>query len=520
MREPAGACPQGQLLVAECSWGYGATENMVWEGQGTQCSLVKGDAIVTLMIDNTTLSAENPMADRNIDTLMITTNATDIQSRYTSFETGHTSLPLDGLLSQAGEVYAKISSRNDSQVQLVVPYSQYNSVGPDNHLTSAYWNQTVRRLVSGCTYRGTSQTPSMTAAGGGPNCRRIATRTGQVSSLWTEVGSMLDPFNHGNWLWPAAGQGYNLTIGVANSDVLQRGGGGLTLPDQHVTPIITFTVAQGSFLELQFDASTRAARRISPQSADFYAIVAALERQTPDLEPLIRAGGRLPTSLPVYVPSVFPTVRRSPRDSPPSPPPDLLYNQSLHTFLGMYPNTTRSVFYGVSIGKCWQEDTCEAMVTKSVTKLVSGGLDPDSSGVIIDLGDEVRLMDLSPDCAKFNITSPPCQRAASLFAAWAAARNLSADQLGCESGACMPNKTIAAAASSPRLFYYSQRWDHDFGIAAFKTITDAVHKHIPGAEVGANFSPGTAFTCSTFQFIRSFRENALTLPCEFSLPLA
>ena len=35
-------------------------------------------------------------------------NSTDVTSRATAFETGFLSLPLDGLLTQAGEVYFKV----------------------------------------------------------------------------------------------------------------------------------------------------------------------------------------------------------------------------------------------------------------------------------------------------------------------------------------------------------------------------------------------------------------------------
>ena len=34
-----GTCPKGELLAAECSWTYGATENVLWEGVGAQAAL-------------------------------------------------------------------------------------------------------------------------------------------------------------------------------------------------------------------------------------------------------------------------------------------------------------------------------------------------------------------------------------------------------------------------------------------------------------------------------------------------
>ena len=61
-------------------------------------------------------------------------------------------------------------------------------------------------------------------------------------------------------------------------------------------------------------------------------------------------------------------------------------------------------------------------------------------------------------------------------------------------------------------YYHYVKFQHDFGLVVWKTVTDTLTAANPDANVGANFSPGDDYTCATFQFIRSFREDAMTLP--------
>ena len=91
---------------------------MLWEGVNATAKLDAGPTTVRLLIDNTTSAAARPSTasldggtedgPRNLDALLLTLNSTDVTSRATAFETGFLSLPLDGLLTQAGEVYFKV----------------------------------------------------------------------------------------------------------------------------------------------------------------------------------------------------------------------------------------------------------------------------------------------------------------------------------------------------------------------------------------------------------------------------
>ena len=48
----------------------------------------------------------------------------------------------------------QVTNTGTKTFAMTVPYTFYASVGPDNHLTAAYWNSTSAQLVAGCTYLG------------------------------------------------------------------------------------------------------------------------------------------------------------------------------------------------------------------------------------------------------------------------------------------------------------------------------------------------------------------------------
>jgi hypothetical protein len=69
------AAGKGQLQ-AECSWPYGTTENIVWEGIGNTATLAAGSYVMTLTAVNATLPGVDPSSvyfcDRNIDLIVLT----------------------------------------------------------------------------------------------------------------------------------------------------------------------------------------------------------------------------------------------------------------------------------------------------------------------------------------------------------------------------------------------------------------------------------------------------------------
>jgi hypothetical protein len=70
------------------------------------------------------------------------------------------------------------------------------------------------------------------------------------------------------------------------------------------------------------------------------------------------------------------------------------------------------------------------------------------------------------------------------------------------------------AGKHPRIFYYSNRFAHDFGIDNIKAKTVQLLGYFPRARSGANFSPhhGCYYLNDVHQWVHAFRDKALILP--------
>jgi hypothetical protein len=113
------------MLDAECRYNYGTTENMVWEGPSLSgnytMSLQQGHATVTL----TVAEAQGDITVRNVDTLLLTMNTSDIRMRLAGKSRP---LQLDGLIgTQEGEVFAKLESHEDQEMNLTLPLTSSRS---------------------------------------------------------------------------------------------------------------------------------------------------------------------------------------------------------------------------------------------------------------------------------------------------------------------------------------------------------------------------------------------------------
>ena len=113
------------MLSAECRYNYGTTENMVWEGPSLSgnytLSLQQGLATITL----TVADAHGDITERNIDTLLLTMNTSDIAMRLAGKSRP---LQLDGLIgTQEGEVFAKMESHEDQEMNITLPLTSSRS---------------------------------------------------------------------------------------------------------------------------------------------------------------------------------------------------------------------------------------------------------------------------------------------------------------------------------------------------------------------------------------------------------
>ena len=113
------------MLSAECRYNYGTTENMVWEGPSVSSNytamLSAGSAEITLTVS----SVAGDITVRNIDTVLLTQNSSDITMRLSA---ASRPLQLDGLIgTQEGEVFAKLESHEDSPMNVTLPLTSSRS---------------------------------------------------------------------------------------------------------------------------------------------------------------------------------------------------------------------------------------------------------------------------------------------------------------------------------------------------------------------------------------------------------
>lgn len=400
-------------------------------------------------------------ADRNVDTILFTPNATDLDTRM---KWEGTVLPFDGLLSQAGEVFFNVTALGENDYNLSIARVVGHSPYWDQHLVQpmrTFDKEGNSTVSSGCTHRGA--------------CQVIAVPAGS-SSGWVDVGSLMDVFNHGTWDLPPGN--YTLAVGV-KADGRSSTGGSTSSEGQAVEQIAFFdatgtldsecipagVVSSPSYgpkahpcsLQLLFDASTRSSRRMRHQTDDFWDIKETLDKQV--------VTGRVPEHVPVYAEFFSDTIpsggssadSRCPRCSPEVYGPaqqemramyavrDYTPSCSNNQSMLIWRNLVSSPTYETAI------ETAAAMMANGTFAGCAPGADCSGCDLrqkitAISLGDELRV---GPFRWSANATNE-------LFLEWLQQQNVSSpSMLGCASwAACtywtepFPNASIMAADPS------------------------------------------------------------------------
>ena len=539
--------PPTDLMQAECWWPYGSTEQIVWEGVGSNVTLDGGSYTVTV-VGETGTGANTPpsdgivteFAERGLDVLVLSRNHSDIRMRL---EHPPLVLPLDGLLTQAGEVFVKVHNHNTTEVlNLTVPFVVGHSIYYDTHLRLPLAPATVGGApFSSCTHTG------------GPHCPVVSVPPGGVSD-WVDVGGLMDTFNHGQWSFQFGN--YSLQLGVLShaSGVPTQTG---IAPPASIETIGTFN-SRGSSLYLLFDANTRASRRIRDRTEDVYAVAALLDEQTKTMVP-----GRLPTEVPFFG-TFFQEVPMTAAIFPPGQPPHkqqpavcprcgaeyaTMFARIHKMFSGPGPSGLQPTdfiernasglppladadifkFGYIDVRQFitpWNPEGLAAAVGASNTTFdptyTWPRTDQERASIrVVSLGDEITIA--SPVSTDTDNVS---------FGAWAKRNGLVPADVGCvQWGAtCVPDAvTVPAAegASSGQrgMYYYATRFINDMGIRHFQQIVQIIQKFLPNAAIGANYSPTefktdtrdgqqycNAYLGNAFQWLRNFKEGASTLP--------
>ena len=216
-----------EKLKKEVAWSWGAVENMVWEGHDAEVTLQPGKAKLTLIADK----QPEPAGKRNVDLVMLTSDLEQVKMRIDK----ENFLPLDGMLTQAEDVFVKVRNRLEKQeLSLTIPNGTEHS---------PYWIH-IRTWKP----------------------KTITAKPAQTTD-WIEVGSLLDTLSPGQWNLTPVGKGpfhFDLEFGLKNADGTMR-------------PLRRFEDLKGK-VELAYDGDTRYSRRLRLVEEVLYDLVAYLKK--------------------------------------------------------------------------------------------------------------------------------------------------------------------------------------------------------------------------------------------------
>jgi hypothetical protein len=215
----------GEKLKKELAWSWGAVENIVWEGHDAVVELQPGVARLTL----TSGKQPEPAARRNVDLVMLTSDVEQVKNRIET----ENYLPLDGMLTQAGDVYLKVHNRGGDLKLTVPPGTEH----------SPYWVhlRTWKPLV-------------------------LDVKAGQTTD-WADVGHLLDTLSDGQWKLTTGGKGLGFDLEFGVKDAAGQ-----------IAPIRKFVGLTGNVV-LAYDGDTRYGRRVRLADDVLYDLVAYLKKQ-------------------------------------------------------------------------------------------------------------------------------------------------------------------------------------------------------------------------------------------------
>lgn len=216
-------------LQKEVGWYWGAVENVVWEGHEAAVDLDAGPATITLIADK----QPEPSAKRNVDLVMLTPNFDDIKKRIET----EAYLPLDGLLSQTGDVYMRVTNQGAGPIKISVPAGREHS---------PYW-------IHLRTWKPV----------------QIAVEAGKTSD-WADVGSVLDTLNDGQWTITAAPD-------VKDQPLKYTLEFSLRTPAGKYEPLAKFEDTKAT-IDLAYDGNTRYSKRVRKIDQVLYDLVDYLNK--------------------------------------------------------------------------------------------------------------------------------------------------------------------------------------------------------------------------------------------------
>ncbi len=435
----------GKGITNQVAWSWGAAENVVWEGHDARATLRAGPAVIRLIAG----PQPEPAACRNVDLLILTRDEADIAHRIAK----ERYLPLDGLLTQQGDLFMRICNGKDS-----APVRLAYGTGVEH---SPYWVH-MRKWARN------NMTPLVAPGAQGD---------------WIEVGSLLDTLNAGQWTLNAQPESKDAKVACRVEFALPGAAAGSR-------DIIASFEQQDAVLELAYFGDTRYRRRLIHRADVLDDLLEAVRQATPSVSP--------PKRFPIFAYTF----------EEPGPRAFLGEQEAAHRRASI---AAFNALFGLKlthgVNQPFYLDLRSVKTEKLTEHLRSLEATHRNSVMVVSLGDEIGLPmpPKNSDAAFRNWLLTQNIPATDL-----SSHPTSMDQLAYDIGTdCRTNDS--------KRYYWSRRYANAHGIAALRERTDLIRRELPNAGIGANFSPhhgGSehAYIGPVHTWVTLFREGGMTMP--------
>ncbi len=439
----------GKGFQPQVLWEWGGGDNIVWEGRDAKVSLKKGKA--TLVLKKGPQKSEQA-ARRNVDLVMLTDDQAGIQKQLKEAKY----LPLDGWLTQEGDVFLQVQNPEKAESPIAV------KVGPCTE-HSPYWIH-VRDWPK--------ELWVSKQASDKPPKPEDYLKPGEKSAA-IEVGRFFDTLNQFQWRVnvvgpdgkPAAGRKLRLSFSPHAS-------GKEPLRDE------AFTTGPDGNVDFFLDSDIRRTKRIRTVDEDL-AELAKLVKSFPKK-------GRKPEQMLFY--GIMDGVTEK---------PGRVGELSREIALGLGANTLPQVQNPKQNALIDVRGVATKDLAAHCQKLKQDGKADRLK--VVSLGDEIHIGD--------GAKSPDDDPA---FRDFLNAKKLRAEDLGLKS---LDDAKLELKDKKSLLYYHSQMFSLERAIAHYKERTDLLEANLPkGIVTGANYSPHPYYWPKEGQWIRAFKRRAMTLP--------
>ncbi|HEX5106335.1 MAG TPA: beta-galactosidase trimerization domain-containing protein [Pirellulaceae bacterium] len=293
---------------------------------------------------------------------------------------------------------------------------------------------------------------------------------------WVEIGSWIDSLNHGQLELVAGGEGlkYRYEFGVKNAAGA-------------IESIGTFdgTVER---LPLAYFGDTRYRRRVIHQADVLYELLAHLKQQP--------MHGKAPVRTPIYGYTFTPLEG------------DAKHAAAVEEFRRLF---------SLAGARGQEDDRLPGLEGPRGYIDVRGVATDKLAEYCQQLGERAKDIRVVSQGDEIGLPEPPGASDPAVFREWLKGQGITAGSLGLTPELAVYSPAENMKAANPGLYYWSKRYQYDFGIREIKKRTDILRQHLPSAAIGANFSPHHggqehAYLGEVFKWVTCFRQDGMTMP--------